>query len=255
MHVQARKKTKKRNVQPLDLISREAVKLFVRVMIDAGADGSALRRQVSQECAVARRPKAVKKAKTLKRELMDVPHVLTVWYTERRLRDATGEPRRLRKRGRGVSMRTLLRLANCEYDVDEAVLYLLRTGAIARRGAYYVPAQRTVSLRGAGAATRARNVRVARGVLRTLVHNEDPNAVRWYEFWAENTAVPVGQMRRLSKRTFEAGEQFLSEEDDRMQRAAALKKRGEGLVKRYIGVFQGEETVAPRRRRSSRKGR
>ena len=111
------------------------------------------------------------RARRVPREISEASHVLTVWFTEAAYLDADGKPRPLPLEGASMSVAALVRSVDPKLDPREVVMYLIRSGAVRRRGARYVPRKRDVLLRGLGGPDYFRTLRVLRNMLGTLEHN------------------------------------------------------------------------------------
>ena len=77
--------------------------------------------------------------------LVDSAHVLTWWYTTPEYLDEFGSPRPLPFAGK-CSFSALLNRALPEFDAEEVLAFLVRTGSVVREGSRFRPTRRDVVL-------------------------------------------------------------------------------------------------------------
>lgn len=252
---------------PLDATALEAVDRFVRILARCGCSPSDILEAFSNACDRLPKRKAISRTRT-RRELSNASHILTVWFSDAAYLDHGGNPIWLAARGTAPSLEALVNRVDPTLDVDELVCYLLRTKALKRRGARYVPTRRTLSLRGAEGPEVFRNLRSLVGLLRTLEHNMQPKrATRsWFEYFAENPAFPVGAREAFDTRLDDLGMKFLQRIDSDMHRRELGRAPGERTVRMGVGVYRFEDadtgvsepalaTTRPNRRVGRRKER
>jgi hypothetical protein len=256
--MKARRHRALREARALDPTSLEAIERFVRVLARCGSPPREIARAVSRECAKLPRELQAKAASGA-RELIDVSHVLTMWFSDPLYLDRTGTPIRLAVHGPAPSLAALLQRAAPSLNVEDVRRYLVRAKAIRRVGSRYVPAKRELSLRGSEGPTHFRSLRGLVGMLRTLEHNTLPKraARSWFEYIAENPAFPVRMLAAFDERLDRVGMRFLHAIDADMHRRERAGKASEPTVRIGVGVYRFDDTGDPlaRARRSRRKPR
>jgi hypothetical protein len=231
---------------------------FVRILARCGSTTQEIIGAVLQACE--RIPHGwADRARRVPREISEASHVLTVWFTEAAYLDADGKPRPLPLEGAAMSVAALVRSVDPQLDPREVLMYLLRSGAVRRRGAHYVPRKRDVLLRGLGGPDYFRTLRVLRNMLGTLEHNVQPKrrVPGRFEYFVENPHFPVSQLEQLD--TFARGlgkEEVLPRIDLHMQQRAKMRRPGEPTVRVGFGFYVWQDPVNPQERvRSPSHGR
>ena len=240
----------------LDAIVDEAMERVVRVLIRRGVSERSVR------CAFRRAwlrvPKdAAERNRRASRELIDVGHVLTLWFGDPLYVDACGDPLPLPLRGPAPSLASLVQHVDPTLNVTQVLKCLIRADAVRRNGSRYSPRSRAVAFRGTGAPLHARNLRALLGMLRTLEHNIEPKdkVAPWFEYVAENPRFPVSAREPYDVGLREDAMTFLRNQDSRMLNHQRKAKPGEPTVRMGVGVYRFEEEVlpeSPARRRTRR---
>jgi len=244
----------------LDAIVDEAMERFVRVLIRRGVAQGTIRRAFLRACLHV--PKdAAEHNRRASAELIDVGHVLTLWFGDPFYVDARGDPLPLPLRGPAPSLASLVQHVDPTLNVTQVLKCLLRADAVRRRGSRYSPRSRAVAFRGTGAPLHARNLRALLGLLRNIEHNLGPKdkVPAWFEYVAENPRFPVSAREAFDVALREDAMTFLRNQDSRMLNHERKLKPGESTVRMGVGVFRFEEEVLPhaaatRRTRRPRSG-
>ena len=219
---------------------------FVRVLIRRGVSERSVRRAFRR--AWLRVPKdAAEDSRRASRELIDVGHVLTLWFGDPFYVDARGDPLPLPLRGPAPSLASLVQHVDPTLNVTQVLKCLIRADAVRRRGSRYSPRSRAVAFRGTGAPLHARNLRALLGLLRTLEHNLGPKdkVPAWFEYVAENPRFPVSAREPFDVSLREDAMTFLRNQDSRMLNDERKAEPGEPTVRMGVGVFRYEEEALP----------
>lgn len=247
----------------IDALAAEVVERVVRVLVRRGVSRGTIERSLSR--AWRRIPKsAYASGVGTQRELIDISHVLTVWFVDPLYVDADGEPLRLSVAGPAPSLATLVQHVDPKLDVRLVLKYLLKFAAVRRVGSRYAPRSRALALRGTGAPTHAHSLRGLSGFLRTLEHNVEPEsqAPTWFERFAENPRFPVSARGKIDAALYAEAMKLLRDFDSRMLTEERKAKPGEPTVRIGIGIYRYEEespavagksTQGRRKRRRTRK--
>ena len=230
----------------LDAIVDEAMERFVRVLVRRGASQRTIQRAFRR--AWLRVPKdAAEHNRSASRELIDVGHVLTLWFGDPFYVDARGDPLPLPLRGPAPSLASLVQHVDPRLNVTQVLKCLIRADAVRRSGSRYSPRSRAVAFRGTGAPLHARNLRALLGLLRTLEHNLGPKDKHpaWFEYVADNPRFPVGAREPFDARLRQDAMTFLLNQDSQMLNHERKTKPGEPTVRMGVGVFRFEEEVSP----------
>ena len=232
--------------ESLDDIVDEAMERFVRVLVRRGVSQLTIQRAFRR--AWQRVPKdATEHNRRCSRELIDVGHVLTLWFGDPIYVDARGDPLALPPRGPAPSLASLVQHVDPTLNVTQVLKCLIRADALRRSGSRYSPRSRAVAFRGTGAPLHARNLRALLGMLRTLEHNLGPKdkVPAWFEYVAENPRFPVSAREPFDVSLREDAMTFLRNQDSRMLSQERKAKPGEPTVRMGVGVFRFEEEVLP----------
>jgi hypothetical protein len=217
----------------------EAMERFARVLHGTGVPPRQLSRAFSMVCRnLAPAPRARKN-----KEMIDAPHLLTLWFRDRAFLNNRGLPRALPLRGEGPSLETLVSRVNPTLPTAAIASYLMKAGAIIRVGSRYAPARHAVSLRGTYGPERARAQRPLLGMLRTLEHNMKPKAEvgSWFEWMAENPRVPVRSLAKLDAKVARYGMNLLRSLDIEMHKEEMTCRSGDPTVRLGIGIYWFED--------------
>lgn len=230
----------------LDITVSEAMERFVRVLVRRGASQRCIQRAFRRACLLVPRS-AAEDGRRASRELIDLGHVLTLWFGDPFYVDSRGDPIPLPLRGPAPSLASLIQHVDPALDAKEVLNTLIRADAVRRVGSRYAPRSRAVAFRGTGAPLHARNFRALLGLLRTLEHNLGPkgSGPAWFEYVAENPRFPVGAREPFDARVREDAMTFLLNQDSRMLNHERKAKPGEPTVRMGVGVFRFEEDVLP----------
>jgi hypothetical protein len=229
---------------------------FVRVLVRRGASQRCIQRAFRR--AWLRVPRgAAEDGRRASRELIDIGHVLTLWFDDPFYVDARGNPIPLPLRGRAPSLASLIQHVDPDLDPKRVLKLLIQADAVRPNGKRYAPRSRAVAFRGTGAPLHARNLRALLGLLHTIEHNNEPkNEVpAWFEYVAENPRFPVSAREPFDARLREDAMTFLFNQDSRMLNHERRAKPGEPTVRMGVGVFRFEEEVLPDRGATPRRHR
>ena len=230
----------------LDAMVDEAMERFVRVLIRRGASQRTIQRAFRRAWLHVPRD-AVEDSRRVTRELIDVGHVLTLWFGDPLYVDARGDPLSLPLRGPAPSLASIIQHVDPSLDLTQVLKCLIRADAVRRTGSRYSPRSRAVAFRGTGAPLHARNLRALLGMLRTIEHNTEPKdkVAPWFEYVAENPRFPVSAREPYDVGLREDAMTFLRNQDSRMLSHQRKAKPGEPTVRMGVGVFRFEEEVSP----------
>jgi hypothetical protein len=223
---------------------RGAVDCFVRILARCGLTPEEIVAVVREACEQIPRDWAAR-ARRLKREIPEAPHVLTVWFSDAAYLDADGKPRPLPLEGGSISVTSLVRSVDRDADPREVLAYLVRSGAVRRKGRHYVPRTRGVLLRGVRGPDYAHTLGVLTNFLGTLDHNLQPRATapNRFERFVANLRFPVSQLEPLYAFLERQGEEVLPRVDLYMHQREKLCQPGEPTVRVGIGIYVFEDPV------------
>jgi hypothetical protein len=230
----------------LDAAVDEAMERFIRVLVRRGVTRPHVERAFRRAWLHVPQ-KLAEQDRHASRELIDVGHVLTLWFGDPFYVDARGDPLRLPLRGPAPSLASLVQHVDPTLNVTQVLKCLIRADAVRRIGSRYAPRSRAVAFRGTGAPLHARNLRALLGLLRTIEHNLGPKGKvpAWFEYVAENPRFPVSAREPYDARLREDAMTFLRNQDSRMLNHERKAKPGEPTVRMGVGVFRFEEEVLP----------
>jgi Family of unknown function (DUF6502) len=240
----------------LDAAVDEAMERFVRVLVRRGVSQRTVQRAFRR--AWLRVPKKMaEQDRRASRELIDVGHVLTLWFGDPFYVDARGDPLPLPLRGSAPSLASIVQHVDPTLNVTQVLKCLIRADAVRRMGNRYSPRSRAVAFRGTGAPLHARNLRALLGMLRTLEHNIEPKdkVPPWFEYVAENPRFPVSAREPFDVSLRQDAMTFLRNQDSRMLSHQRKAKPGEAAVRMGVGVYRFEEEVSPQSAATGRKKR
>jgi hypothetical protein len=231
----------------LDATVNEAIERFVRVLVRRGVSGRTIQGAFRRAWLRVPRAAAAEKHRRASRELIDVGHVLTLWFGDPIYVDARGDPLPLRLRSPAPSLASLIERVDPGLDPKQVLKTLIRAHAVRRMGSRFAPRSRAVAFRGTGAPLHARNLRALLGLLRTLEHNIEPKGKvpPWFEYVAENPRFPVSAREPYDARLREDAMTFLRNQDSRMLNHQRSAEPGEPTVRMGVGVFRFEEEALP----------
>lgn len=241
----------------LDAIVDEAMERFVRVLIRRGVSERSVRRSFRRAWLCVPQD-AAERNRRASRELVDVCHVLTLWFGDPLYVDTKGDPLSLPLRGPAPSLASLVQHVDPTLNVTQVLKCLIGADAVRRRGSRYSPRSRAVAFRGTGAPLHARNLRALLGLLRTLEHNLGPKdkGPAWFEYVAENPRFPASAREPFDARLRQDAMTFLCNQDSQMLNHERKAKSGESTVRMGVGVFRFEEETlreSPAVRRTRRR--
>lgn len=181
-------------------------------------------------------------------------HVLTLWSQEQAYLLPDGQMRPLRASGPSPSIEALVNMVGCGLILKNVIAGLLKSGSIRREGRMYLPSDNWVAHPSNSASQRAHHMRVFVEFLRTLDHNRRARRKeqRWFQFAADNTAVPASQFAALNRYLRRTGHAFLRDKDLFMYRMARNRKDDEPTVPVTIGLYLSQPRQGSSRR-STRK--
>ena len=240
----------------VDAAAQEAIERFARVMSHCGVAPKKLARAFMSALATSGVP-APRPIQGL-RELPEAAHLVTLWCTSPDYVDERGAPRRLPARGRRRSLEALARRVSPSLNLDEILLYLMKTQTLRKVGRTYALTRRWVYVRGLEGYAHTRSVRALVNLLRTLEHNlcAPADADSWFEFAADNLHFPVSQLPALDRRLRREGLGCLRKLDLFMQQCADKRDSAEPTM--WVGVdmhrFQQDSAGSPARPPRSLRG-
>jgi hypothetical protein len=236
----------------------EATERFVGLLIRRGVSQRTIQRAFRRAWLSVPRD-AAEHSRRASREVIDVGHVLTLWFGDPFYVNARGDPLPLPLRGPAPSLACLIQHVDPKLDPKGVLKTLIRADAVRSVGIRYVPRTRAVAFRGTGAPLHARNLRALLGMLRTLEHNIEPKdkVPPWFEYVAENPRFPVSARESYDVGLREDAMTFLRNQDSRMLSHQRKAKPGEPTVRMGVGVYRFEEEIWPQpvaTRRAKRPG-
>jgi len=225
---------------------RGAVDCFVRILARCGLTPEEIVGAVRDACERIP-PDWAAKARRLKREIPEAHHVLTVWFSDAAYLDADGKPRPLPLEGASTSVASLVRSVDREAHPREVLAYLVRSGAVRRKGKHYVPRMRGVLLRGVRGPDYFHTLGVLINFLGTLEHNLKPRRTvpGRFERFVANPHFPVSQLEPLYAFLQRQGEEVLPRVDLYMHQREKLSQPGERTVRVGFGIYIFEDPVSP----------
>lgn len=225
---------------------RGAVDCFVRILARCGLTPEEIVAAVHNSCERIPRDWAAR-ARRLKRVIPEAPHVLTVWFSDAAYLDADGKPRPLPLEGGSVSVASLVRRVDREVDPREVLAYLVRSGAVRRKGKHYVPCMRGVLLRGVRGPDYFHTLHVLTNFLGTLEHNLQPRRTvpGRFERFVANPNFPVSQLEPLYTFLQRQGEEVLPRVDLYMHQREKMCQPGERTVRVGFGIYIFEDPLSP----------
>ena len=223
-----------------------AVDCFVRILARCGLTPEEIVGAVREACEQIPASWPAK-ARRLKQQIPQASHVLTVWFSDAAYLDADGKPRPLPLEGGSISVASLVRSVDREVDPREVLAYLVRSGAVHRKGKYYVPRTRAVVLRGVRGPDYFHTLHVLTNFLGTLEHNLQPRrAARGrFERYVANPHFPASQLEPLYTFLERQGEEVLPRIDLYMHQREKLCQPGERTVRIGFGIYIFEDPVSP----------
>lgn len=225
---------------------RGAVDSFVRILARCGLTPEEIVAAVRDSCERIPRDWAAK-GRLLKREIPQAPHVLTLWFSDAAYLDADGKPRALPLEGDSISVISLVRSVDREVDPREVLAYLVRSGAVRRKGKHYVPRTRGVLLRGVRGPDYFHTLGVLSNFLGTLEHNLQPRRTvpGRFERFVANPHFPVSQLEPLYTFLQRQGEEVLPRVDLYMHQREKMCQPGERTVRVGFGIYIFEDPLSP----------
>ena len=231
----------------------ELLAAMARILVATGESPAALATHFARICQnLAVNPGQVPE----RREVIDLPHVLTHWHTDPDYLDARGKPRALALRGRN-SVESLVRRVYAEAEVGGAIDALLNNGALLEQRSKYLPRSRRAFHAGEAVHIHARHV--LRGLLGTIEHNINATSPdeRLFECTAANPLMAVRALPAFKQQMVPRALTFLRGLDTDMKRREVASGRGEATTRVGVSVFFYEEprdpATATARARRSRK--
>ena len=235
-----------RRLSLLSGLIRGAIDCFVRILARCGLTPEEIVAAARDACE--RIPASwAARARRLKREIPEAPHVLTVWFSDAAYLDADGKPRPLPLEGGSISVASLVRSVDREVDPREVLAYLVRSGAVRRKGKHYVPRMRGVLLRGVRGPDYFHTLHVLTNFLGTLEHNLRPRRTvpGRFERFVVNPHFPVSQLEPLYTFLERQGEEVLPRVDLYMHQREKMCQPGERTVRVGFGIYIFEDPASP----------
>jgi Family of unknown function (DUF6502) len=173
--------------------------------------------------------------------LADVPHILSLWYSDPRYVEARGVPAALKSAGRGPSLKTLIREVLPRDDPERVMRALLYMRAIRRRGARYVPTGRHIAYR--DQVGRLHSLNVLLRILRTIERNvSGRKSAAILERNAIHPAFPVQALPAFHQRLKRRAGDFLWDIDGDLRRRERRIKQGR-RTRVGVEIFAFEEPL------------
>jgi uncharacterized protein DUF6502 len=220
----------------------EAIGRFVRILARCGGRPEEIAQTV-RRAALGIPASWAARASRVTHEMEYAPHILTRWFSEAAYLDPAGKPRPLPFEGASGSVAALVRGVDRRFDPRAALDYLIRGGAIRRKGRRYIPRLRGLFIQGAGGPDYFHALRVLTNMLGTLEHNllVKPPAKGWFVYVAENRQFPVREREALDKYVARVGKDMIYRLDAYMHRREVGRRPGEPTMGVGVGVNFWEE--------------
>ncbi len=183
--------------------------------------------------------------------LGDLIHMISHWYTCPDYLDGNGSPRALPFAGKGPSFSALVKLGSPEFDPDQVLKILLKSGSVQRRGKLLIAAKRKVIFDPSDGRFSARSLETIDALLDTITRNEatpDLDA-RFLESIVSNHRFPVSAVPALQKRYNARCYEILKELDNDLVRIERRAKPDEPRTRVGVGMFLFETSPTKKRRR------
>jgi hypothetical protein len=242
---------------PLDRLAKEAIRLFVMVLVRCGYSPRACADYFANIASTVSPAPPARRSKTVE-DVDRVAHVLTLWRNDRRYLLPSGEPRALPAEGPAPSIEALVQQVGGELTLKEALHSLIFTHSLERQGNLYLPSY-DVAHPSNSPQQQAHHMRVLGDMLRTLDHNTRTKQSRhkWAQYAVDNVAIPVGHLPALMAALRAVALPFLLNQDALMYRLAAKRKPGERCVSVSFGLYLsiGKMAAGWRSWRSGRRSR
>jgi len=231
--------------------ARQAVRHFVRILARSGYSPQAIESEVVSACRGA--PK-VRLSSIESRRMVEILHVISMWFSEPQYLDARGHPRPLPARGSPLSMESLLHRVNPKLDFHQAMRSFEQARVLKRIGARFVPRSQ-IFITPAPEYTSS----VLWGLfghLKTIEHNWGKRGTRArLEQFAWNPRFPVSGAAAFERRIRNIANRLLVRTDADMHRRELARRPGERTVQMGVGFYQFEGGPIPREYRVQRSGK
>jgi hypothetical protein len=214
------------------------------ILVQSGYTPETLLEHLRKACRSLRRPRHSWDPKRLK-FLADVPHVISLWYSDPRYLRARGVPAALPLLGRGASLRRLIAQALPNEEPSAVLVALLRMKGIRRQGKRYVPTARHIAYR--EQVGRLHSLNVLMRILRTIDRNLSGRGSAILERNAIHPAFPVAELPGFHQRTKGRAEDFLWDLDSDMRRRERRARAGR-RTRLGVEIFAFEEALQPARK-------
>jgi hypothetical protein len=236
----------------LDALAREAIDRCAGLIADCGYSPEQSARRFQSRCDRVSTA-VVGRSASIAKDIDLTAHVLTLWLQEGEYLLPNGQPRPLRANGPAPSIEALVNKVGHGLTLKTALANLSSTASLRRVGRMYLPSDGWVSHPSNSPSQHAHHMRVFVEFLRTLGNNTRARNMgeRWYQYAADNTAIPVSQFAALNRYLRRTGHAFLKDKDAFMYRLARSRKNGEPTMPVSIGVYLSQPRLpsAPTRRR------
>lgn len=179
--------------------------------------------------------------------LVDSAHVLTWWYTTPEYLDEFGSPRPLPFAGK-CSFSALLNRALPEFDAEEVLAFLVRTGSVVREGSRFRPTRRDVVLDKQSEAFARLSLATVEALLGTILHNQVTASLedRRLEAKVTNRQLPASAVKPFRQRATARGLELLMDLDSELARLERRAKPNEARVTVGVGAFLFESPKGKR---------
>lgn len=206
---------------------------LARILMAGGHSPAALQRALAAACR--RRPKNSTQG-YVDRDLVDLPHVLSIWHGDRKFIDANGQPKALPLSGPN-SLSALVRRVFPNRSPQGVIAALERSGALQRIDGRYLPTGRTLRFDPADGIPHG--LEALLGLLRTIDYNLGRRGAqeRIFERIARNAHVPESQVPRFEKAAREQLLSILVRLDTRLARYESRRRPGERTVSVGVGTY------------------
>jgi len=222
--------------------ARQALGHLVRILARCGSRPEDIVAGVREECEQIPRH-WVAEARRAPRWISDAAHVLTVWFGEAAYLDSDGRPRPLPLEGASTSVAALVRSVDRKLDPREVLTYLIRSGAVRRKGTRYAPRKRFLRLRGTQGYFFT--LRTLNNMLGTVQHNLHHKRTEpaLFEYSVDNPSFPLSKLPQLYEYVKALGGETLTRVDLHLRQRETTRRKGEPTVRVGLGFYIWRDPV------------
>ncbi len=220
----------------LDSLASDTLRLVAWAFLHCGYSPLAI---VNQFTSYAQAPprSLLAQQRSVRGDLHDPDHVLTLWLTDPEYVDAQGRPRPLRVWGPAPSIEALVKRVSPTLGVEGTLEHLLVNGVIRRRGQQYIQTSDVVRYRRRSKNIGAHHMLVLNELVRTFQYNAKSDSVKWPQFMAECPNFPAAELAAYTEAFRKRMLSFLLSEDKLMARTALQAAPRARRVRSAVSMF------------------